>query len=200
MWSCRTVLGSGSFTDVGLPLFWIFRRNLDLVEWSSWGCGTLLAGISYCLQGDSDLGGREAKARLCGASPPWQPSGSCVSPIPEAQVLEERCPLVWALQGQDRVTGILLGCIPPRLPSWSVLRGQSTSFAAEFDVTRVLDQSTCFSFPPVPVPLMGRSDPSLYLLGESEWGGCGVVAWWGWGHLSAQGATRSAPLNLFSDF
>lgn len=131
--------------------------------------------------GDSDLGGREAKARLCGASPPWQPSGSCVSPIPEAQVLEECCPLVWALQGQDRVTGILLGFILPRLPSWSFLRGQSTGFAAEVDVTHVLDQGTSLSFPPVPVPLMGRSDPSLYLLGESERGGCGVVAWWGWG-------------------
>lgn len=51
VWRCQVILGSGSFTDVGLPLLWIFRRNLDLVEWSSWGCGTLLAGISCCLQG-----------------------------------------------------------------------------------------------------------------------------------------------------
>ena len=49
VWHCRVVLRSGSFTDMGLPLLWIFRKTLDLAEWSFWGCGVLLAGISCCL-------------------------------------------------------------------------------------------------------------------------------------------------------
>lgn len=114
--------------------------------------------------------GRVAKALLCRRSPPWQPSSGCVSPIPECQVREERCPLVWALQGQEQVTGILLGCIPPRLPSWSVLR------AAEVHVTRVLDQGTALPSPPVPVPLMGRSDPSTCW---ASLRGVGVGLWCG---------------------
>lgn len=30
------VLGSGSFLEHEAPLLWIFRKTLDLAEWSSW--------------------------------------------------------------------------------------------------------------------------------------------------------------------
>ena len=114
--------------------------------------------------------GREAKAPLCGASPPWQPSGSCVSPVPEAQVLQERLPLSGLCRARTRSLASSLGASRP-----DCLHGLFSG-TAEVDVTRVLDQGTPLRSPPVPVPLMGRSDPSTCW---ASLGGVGVGLWCG---------------------
>ena len=167
VWHCRMVLGSGSFTDTGLPLLWIFRRTLDLEEWSSWGRGALLAGISCCLQGDSDLGGKRSKGPALQRKPLRGSLQAAVS-LPSLRVRSERnaAPLSGPCRARSRPLASSLGASRP-----DCLHGPFSG-TAEVDVTRVLDQGT--HLPSCPCSPHGQVRP-LHLLGESERGGCGAV-------------------------